>query len=64
MDKMTFEDYHSLYWLAMKEALHSAKILKSCKKDSNEWRIWLDYTKKDSALAIKARKLSREHIAD
>ena len=66
MDKMTYSDYYSLYWLARKEALRSAKNLKNCKneKGSDLWHKWLDFTKRDSALAIKAKKLATAHIAD
>ena len=64
MDKMTYSDYYSLYWLARKEAISSAKSLKDCKKGSDLWHKWLDFTKRDSALAVKAKKLATAHIAD
>lgn len=64
MDKMTYSDYYSLYWLARKEAIRSAKNLKESEKGSDMWNIWLTYTKRDSALAIKAKKLATAHIAD
>ena len=64
MDKMTYSDYYSLYWLARKEAIRSAKNLKGCKKGSDLWEKWLDFTKRDSALAVKAKKLATAHIAD
>lgn len=64
MDKMTYSDYYSLYWLARKEALRSAKNLKESEKGSDLWDKLLEYTKRDSALAIKAKKLATSHIAD
>lgn len=64
MDKMTYSDYYSLYWLARKEALRSAKNLKESEKGSYLWHKWLDFTKRDSALAVKAKKLATAHIAD
>jgi hypothetical protein len=65
MDKMTYSDYYSLYWLARKEALRSAKNLKDCnnEKGSDLWNKWLNFTKRDSALAVKAKKLATAHIA-
>ena len=64
MDKMTYSDYYSLYWLAREEALRSAKNLKESEKGSDLWHKWLDFTKRDSALAVKAKKLATAHIAD
>jgi hypothetical protein len=64
MDKMTSHDYYSLYWLALKEMLRSVKHLKKSEKGSNLWNAWLTYTKRDSELAIKAKKLATAHIAD
>lgn len=66
MDKLnlTYPDYYSLYWLARKEMLRSVKHLKESEKGSDVWNTWLTYTKRDSALAIKARKLATAHIAD
>lgn len=66
MDKLnlTYHDYYSLYWLARKEMLRSVKHLKESEKGSDVWNTWLTYTKRDSALAIKARKLATAHIAD
>lgn len=61
---MTYSDYYSLYWLARKEALRSAKNLKESEKGSDLWDKLLEYTKRDSALAIKAKKLATSHIAD
>ena len=64
MDKLTYNEYFSLYWLARGNAIRSAKNLKDCEKDSDLWQFWLEHTKKDSALAIKAKKLAIAHIAD
>ena len=61
---MTYHDYYSLYWLARKEMLRSVKHLKESEKGSYMWNTWLIYTKRDSALAIKAKKLATAHIAD
>jgi hypothetical protein len=64
MDKMTYHDYYSLYWLARKEMLRSVKNLKESEKGSDLRHRWLDFTKRDSELAIKAKKLATAHIAD
>lgn len=64
MDKMTYSDYYSLYWLARKEAIRSAKNLKNSEKGSDLWNRWLSFVKRDSELAVKAKKLATAHIAD
>ena len=66
MDKLTltYSDYYSLYWLARKEMLRSVKHLKESEKGSDIWHKWLSFLKKDSALAIKTKKLATAHIAD
>lgn len=61
---LTYSDYYSLYWLARKEVIRVAAILKNCEKGSDIWKKWLDFLKKDSTLAIKAKKLAIAHMAD
>lgn len=63
MDKITYDEYFSLYWLARKEALKDARILKEY-KGKPQWNFWLELTKKYANLAIKAKKLATAHIAD
>lgn len=63
MDKITYNEYFSLYWLARNEAIKNARILKEY-KCKPQWNFWLEETKKYSTLAIKAKKLATAHIAD
>ena len=63
MDKLTYEEYFSLFWLARNEVIATAKILKGY-KGKPEWKFWMDRLKKYVNLAIKAKKLAIAHIAD
>lgn len=63
MDKLTYSEYFSLFWLARNEVIKTAKILKGY-KGKPEWEFWLGMLKKDVNLAIKAKKLAVAHMAD
>ena len=64
MDKLTYEEYFSLFWLARNEVIETAKILKGYKGNAEQWNFWMDRLKKYVNLAIKAKKLAISHIAD
>ena len=63
MDKLTYNEYFSLFWLARAEVIRIAKILKDF-KGKPEWDFWMEHLKKYVSLAIKTKKLAIAHIAD
>lgn len=63
MDKLTYSEYFNLFWLARTEVIKTAGIAKKY-KGKPEWEYWLGMLKKDSNLAIKAKKLAIAHMAD